>query len=178
MKDWLIQNWFCVFVVALLVAGMLYGHYLGFMRSALALGTLVLTIFLARILLPIVKSLLTGVFHLEQVSDVKLTLIIYLVLLILIFILLKVFIKVTDIVSKIPIIHGLNQIAGAVLGVGLVLIALWFVGLLLEAFDSSKVSIYLQAQIDANKFLTYIFSHNPILTVISKAISLTIGTSK
>ncbi|ADL02822.1 CvpA family protein [Lacrimispora saccharolytica] len=65
-----------------------------------------------------------------------------------------------DIIARLPILSGINKIAGAVLGGVEGLVFLWIAGLLVTAFSGTQWGLILTRQIEASKWLSYLYSHN------------------
>lgn len=76
-----------------------------------------------------------------------------------------------DIVSRLPGIHGLNKLAGAVLGFVQGMIFIWLLCLLATAFSSTVWGASIFAQIEKNGILSFIYNHNlftkGIMTLVS-----------
>ncbi|MDR0923158.1 MAG: CvpA family protein [Hungatella sp.] len=65
-----------------------------------------------------------------------------------------------DIISRLPIISGINKIAGALLGGLEGLVFLWIACLLVTAFSGTEWGLMLTRQIEASKWLSFIYTHN------------------
>ncbi len=170
MTAWLDKNWLTVIVVVLLLGSMLYGHYLGFMRTALTMAVAVLTFVLTRVAFPYVVTFCANVFNVHDVEPFKLNICVYLGLFVAVWLLIRLLIRVTDLVARIPIIHGLNQIAGAVLGLALALVFIWLAALLVRAFAGTAVGGQLQAQIEESRFLSFLYRNNVLVTLLKGVI--------
>lgn len=171
MQEWLSENWLWLVIVVYLVSMMLYCHYIGFMRTALSFLTAVVAIVITRLILPTVSGWATKVFHLEDIPIFKLNILLFLAVFIILLILLKLLIHATDLVSNIPVIHGLNQIAGAVLGVCLGIIFIWLVFLIVSAFNETGWATEIIIKVNESKFVSFIWNHNLISTLLKNAIA-------
>lgn len=78
------------------------------------------------------------------------------------FLLIHILIKWLDLVSRLPIISGLNHIAGAVVGLTQGLLLLWIGGLLVSLFSTSPVGQMLEAQIYESTWLLFLYRYNLI----------------
>ena len=65
-----------------------------------------------------------------------------------------------DIIARLPILSGINKIAGALLGGLEGLVFLWITCLLVTAFSGTEWGIVLTRQIEASKWLSFLYSHN------------------
>lgn len=227
--EWLDGNWFALLIGMFIVGMTLYGHSRGFVRLAVSLTAIVITLIATRAVLPktvdflrehtgietatreyIVKA--TGIDSLkeEQIEtregqeqaiagmDISKTLqkalqdnnngemwqklgaeyfqqyvvdylgktiigyISFVLLFILIWLLLHLGLKVLDIFTGIPVIHGLNQIAGAVLGFLEALIFVWSGFLLLGLFETTVTGGKLLALVDASGWLEFLYHYNAV----------------
>ncbi len=88
------------------------------------------------------------------------------------FIIITIFLRMTfftlDIIANLPVIKGVNKLAG--LGVGLVqgVLIIWIAFFVVILFAGDDISIMLYSQIDANPFLKVLFDYNMILNYIMK----------
>jgi len=226
IKDWLTVNWLSLLVVVYLIGMMLYGHDRGFLKLAVSMFALILTVYLVKVTLPHVTSYLRTHTGLEQSvesillkqtgidnigdsvlsedaqkqaiselnlpDNLKLVLnnnntqefwnmlgvdkfkqyisgyltslmvnyIGFAVLFILIWILLHLLIRFADIFTRLPVLHGLNQIAGALLGIVEALAYLWVALIILNAFSGTTLGGRLIALIQQSKWLSYLFNNN------------------
>ena len=65
-----------------------------------------------------------------------------------------------DLVARLPIISGLNQIAGAVLGLCQALLFIWLASFVLTIFSTTPWARAAFAQIEASPFLTFLYQNN------------------
>ncbi|GLC80871.1 CvpA family protein [Lacrimispora brassicae] len=65
-----------------------------------------------------------------------------------------------DIIARLPILSGINKIAGALLGGLEGLVFLWITCLLVTAFSGTEWGLVLTRQIEASKWLSFLYSHN------------------
>ena len=71
-----------------------------------------------------------------------------------------------DLVAKLPIISGINQLAGAVLGAVEALLAVWILFLLMTALSGTEFGRTLLDQVDASIWLSWLYRNN-VLTRIA-----------
>lgn len=236
--EWLDGNWFALLIGLFIVGMMLYGHSRGFVRLAVSLTAIVITLIATRAVLPktvdflkehtgieaatreyIIKA--TGIDSLkeEQVEtresqeqiiagmDISKSLqkalqdnnngemwrklgaerfqqyvagylgktiigyIGFVLLFVLISLLLHLGLRIIDIFTEIPVIHGLNQIAGAVLGLLEALIFVWSGFLLLELFETTATGGKLLALVDASGWLGFLYHYNAVGFLLQSFVS-------
>ena len=88
--------------------------------------------------------------------------ILFSILFLLIWILLRLLMKVLDVFAKLPVIHGLNQIAGAVLGLGEGLFYLWIFFMVISSFTGTLWGRRLLDLINANVWLRFLYQYNGV----------------
>lgn len=77
-------------------------------------------------------------------------------------VLVHIVIRWLGLITRLPIISGLNQIAGAVLGLIHGLLLLWIAGFIVSIFSSTPTGQMLEEQIYASRWLTFIYQYNLI----------------
>lgn len=73
-----------------------------------------------------------------------------------------------NVVGELPVIHGLNQIGGAILGMGTALIIVWVLFMIITlAYKSNFGELSLQ-MIEKSQFLSFLYENNYIMDIITK----------
>lgn len=67
-----------------------------------------------------------------------------------------------DLIARLPIICGLNQLAGAFLGLAQGLLILWIAGIVLKFFEAAPIGLILEQQIRASSWLSFLYQYNPL----------------
>lgn len=98
-----------------------------------------------------VSSYLTGIIIRAAVS---------VILFLGVFILLHVAVAWLDLIARLPILSGLNQIAGAVLGGVEALFFIWVFFLLLTALSGTEIGVRAMEQLNASVWLSWLYRHN------------------
>lgn len=78
----------------------------------------------------------------------------------------RILLVFVDIISHIPIIHGVNQMAGACLGCLEALIIVWVFFFVVVMFVGNDTGSRLMAMIADSKFLTVLFNTNVLINVV------------
>ena len=156
------ENWLSVLAGVYLLGMVLYGHHRGFIRLVVSMLAVVLSLTVVRAALPSVTGFLKENTGLQQTISEN----------------MKKSIGLepeekpdgealeapsvqrTVIIARLPILSGINKIAGAVLGGVEGLVFLWIAGLLVTAFSGTQWGLILTRQIEASKWLSYLYSHN------------------
>ena len=73
------------------------------------------------------------------------------------FILIQLLVRWLDLIARLPIIYGLNKIAGALLGLAHGLLLLWVGGLLLDLFSATPLGSSLMDQVRESAWLSFLY---------------------
>lgn len=84
----------------------------------------------------------------------------FVVMFLAIYIFLRLIMKWLDIMAKLPVLSGMNQIAGAILGGIQGLFFLWLVSLLLTACANTFWAASILKQIEASPWLSFLYHYN------------------
>lgn len=98
----------------------------------------------------------------KYVSETILNIIIFVIVSAVIWIVLHIVMEILDIFAKVPVIHGLNQILGALVGFSNALIILWILSLFVGALAGTPIGINIMQKIESNWLLSVIFDNNLI----------------
>lgn len=221
------ENWLAIAVGIYLVSMVLYGHYRGFLRLAVSMGALIVTLVVVNIAMPRVTSFLKQNSTIHQIvedsmkdalgldksadgetqlpsvqrtviegldlpeplkkaliennnsevyemlgvnafteyvgtyiTNVIINMIGFIVLFGLVFALIHVLMAWVDILARLPIINGLNKIAGALLGGLQGLIFFWIICLAVTVFSGTAIGGMIVSQIESSVWLSYLYTHN------------------
>jgi hypothetical protein len=72
-----------------------------------------------------------------------------------------------DVISELPVLHGVNRLAGGVVGIGVGLIAVWILFLVVTLFYATSLGQSCFRQIEANEILNILYQKNYILHFLS-----------
>ncbi|WP_324293342.1 CvpA family protein [Lacrimispora defluvii] len=72
----------------------------------------------------------------------------------------KLVIRWLDIIARLPIISGINKLAGAIAGGLEGLLFLWLACLLVTAFSGTEWGMMITRQIESSQWLSFLYSHN------------------
>lgn len=105
----------------------------------------------------------------SYVSGIMINAIVSIVVFIAAFLLIQILMRAVNLLSRLPIISGLNQIAGAVLGLAHGLLLLWVGCLLLDLFSATEVGSSLMEQVQNSAWLSLIYRFN-LLNLLLKSV--------
>ncbi|MBP3215563.1 MAG: CvpA family protein [Clostridium sp.] len=96
------------------------------------------------------------------VANCMLGIIVFLLIFLAVFLLLRFLVIALDIIERIPVLAGLNQIAGAVLGGVMALVFLWVAMLMVTACGGTAAGAFLLAEIARSPVASFIYQHNAL----------------
>lgn len=102
----------------------------------------------------------------SYIANTILNVVAYVVMLFAVYLLIKVLVSWLDIVTRLPILSGMNKIAGAILGGIQGLAFFWIAALLLTAFATTAWGSFLLAQIEASTWLSILYQINPVSRIV------------
>ena len=79
---------------------------------------------------------------------------------------LRVLTASLNVVSRLPIISGLNRLAGAVLGGAEGIFFVWIAALLITLFSATAIGELFLNQIESNIWLTWLYDHNMLGSIL------------
>lgn len=71
-----------------------------------------------------------------------------------------------DVIANLPVIHGVNQMLGLLLGVGQALVIVWIIFLAITIFSNTAIGKQLLQMIEESRLLNYIYGGNIFLRVL------------
>lgn len=234
----IVDNWFAVIVAVYLISMMLMGHHKGFIRLAVSMAALIITLVIVNFALPQVTSYLREnttihnavqqgikeittidpsleeeaqlpaqqrlvIEHLnlpEQIkealiqnnnnevyqllgvnafadyigsylSNIVINTIAFILMFLIIRVILHFLVNWLDLIAKLPILSGLNKIAGAILGLIQGLVFFWIFSLLITIFSANTFSAMILNEIQQVPWLTFLYVNN----IFSKIILSLVG---
>ncbi len=102
----------------------------------------------------------------NYLSNVIVGFVSFVVLFILVYVALRLLAGALDLVAKLPVISGMNQLAGAVLGGLQGLFFLWLAFLLVTAFSTTAWAAAVISQIEASPWLSFLYRYNLISRLV------------
>ena len=90
----------------------------------------------------------------------------FLILFLLIYLAIRFLVVWLDLVAKLPILSGMNQIAGALLGAVVALFFVWIVCLVFTAFSGTKLGTSALMMIEESSWLSWIYDHNLLSALV------------
>ncbi|MFI3173385.1 MAG: CvpA family protein [Eubacteriales bacterium] len=81
-------------------------------------------------------------------------------------IIVRVFVFSLDVIADLPVLYGVNRIAGSVFGLGFALIAIWVTFLAIAVIYSSEFGQQCYEWIADSALLTYLYDSNPIMSLL------------
>lgn len=101
-----------------------------------------------------------------SLADIVVEVLAVLVLFVIIKLILRIIISLLNIVSHLPIIHGMNKMLGGIVGLAEGVIIIWIICLLLTIVSGTAVGEQIMSEISSNEILNYIYSNNLIMKML------------
>lgn len=92
----------------------------------------------------------------------------FLLTLIVVTIVVRTILCTVGFIGKLPVIGGLNRMAGGILGIGTGLIVVWVFFIIITLMYDSEIGRQCFASIAENEFLTYLYENNILMYYITK----------
>lgn len=99
-------------------------------------------------------------------ADTVLKAVVFVVLFILVYLTLKVLVIWLDLIAKLPILSGINKMAGAVLGGIQALLFIWILCIVLTIFSRTEIGRIVFEQVNASLWLSWLYDHNMLANLI------------
>lgn len=80
---------------------------------------------------------------------------------------LRIVVSLVDLISKLPVVNGINKSLGGVVGVVEGVFIIWLVCLLLTAISGTEIGQQIFSAISTNKILNFVYNNNLILKFMS-----------
>lgn len=90
----------------------------------------------------------------------------YLLSFVVVWALLKAVLTALDVVTMLPILHGVNKLAGGVLGVAQGILLVWVLFLLAAILCNGSMGQQFLELINENQFLNYLYERNVIMEIV------------
>ncbi|MFQ9511289.1 MAG: CvpA family protein [Lachnospiraceae bacterium] len=99
-------------------------------------------------------------------TDIVVRALAFVITFILAFIVLRLLFFVLNIVSHLPVIHGANKVAGAMLGFVEGLLLLWVLCLIATACGSTEIGSQMLEMIQSSVFLSFLYNNNLLIKIL------------
>lgn len=80
---------------------------------------------------------------------------------------LRIIVSLIDLISKLPLIHGLNKSLGGLIGLAEGILIIWVACILLTAMSGTGIGQQIFSAISTNKILSFIYNNNLLLKFLS-----------
>ncbi|SHJ43117.1 CvpA family protein [Parasporobacterium paucivorans] len=108
----------------------------------------------------------------RSLSGMLVNAIAFIALFIVISIIFRIIMVVVDIIGRIPIIRGINRLAGLFVGLAQSILILWVLCVVLTAFSGTSGGQQVMAMVADSRFLTMIYDHNLLMGIITNVFML------
>lgn len=92
----------------------------------------------------------------------------FLLTLLVVTIVVRIVLYIVGIIGDLPVIGGVNRLAGAVVGLGTGLVCVWVLFIIITLLYNTDLGVRCLQSIEGNEFLTYLYDHNILMNYITK----------
>ena len=155
-----------VFFVALLIliGGGLKGYKRGFVEELNTAVALVMALIAAVMFIVAVKG------YMDHATLRTILGIVCLTVVVLVYKIVDFVLSTLKIISSIPVIRGVDKLAGFGAGILEAVVLIWIVFIIIVIFELGGISGYILADIKENRLLTYLFQNNPLAEVLPEVL--------
>ena len=90
----------------------------------------------------------------------------YLLTFLIVWTVIRVILAACDVVTMLPVLHGVNKLAGGVLGIAEAVVFIWIAFLIVAIFCNGEVGQMIFGLISENVFLSLLYSQNLIMKIV------------
>ncbi len=80
---------------------------------------------------------------------------------------LRIIVSLIDLISKLPLIHGVNKSLGGLVGLAEGILIIWVVCIMLTAISGTEIGQQIFSAISTNKILSFIYNNNLLLKFLN-----------
>lgn len=102
----------------------------------------------------------------EYLANIVIRIVAFFLLLGISYVLIHILVVWLDLVARLPILSGMNKIAGAILGGAEALLFIWMACLILTALSGTEFGILVLNQIEKSPWLSYLYHNNMLGTIV------------
>lgn len=150
-------------VLLLLIGGGVKGYKRGLVEELNTAIALVLALLAALMFIVAVKG------YMDHKTLRTVLGIICLTVVVLVYKIVDFILSTLKIISSIPVIRGVNKLAGLGAGALEALLLIWIAFIIIVTFEMGGISTYILADIKENRFLEYLFQNNLLADVLPAA---------
>lgn len=110
-----------------------------------------------------------------RLTSIAVSIIAFVLLLILIYILIRILLRLSKVISRIPIIGGINRLFGGIVGLAEGLLVIWCIGLIVMMLSSTPFGMKAVEVINSNAFLKFLYDKNGIVLGINALFRVFLG---
>lgn len=90
----------------------------------------------------------------------------YLIAFVVVWTLVRIALVACNIVAMLPVLHGVNKLAGAALGAAEAVVLIWIAFLIVTIFCNGALGQMIFGLIEENAFLSFLYSRNVIMNIV------------
>ena len=96
----------------------------------------------------------------------------YVLLFLVIYLVLRLIIRLSNVINHIPVLGGINRLAGAIVSLAEGVLFLWLICMALMMLSGTPFGIRCEEVINGSVFLKWIYEHNYLMDIVNSVIEL------
>lgn len=93
----------------------------------------------------------------------------YVLTFVVVYILVRFILRCVDLIARLPILNGMNQLAGAALGAAHGLLIVWIAFLMITAFSGTPFGRDMMTSIEENRMLSFLYDNNLLCVIVTES---------
>ena len=96
----------------------------------------------------------------------------YVLLSIVIFLIIRLIMRLSNLLNRVPVLGGVNRLAGAIIGLAEGVLILWVICLIIMMMAGSQFGISCEKVIKDSVFLNFIYEHNYLMAIVNSIVKI------
>lgn len=107
-----------------------------------------------------------GEYIINYITMFVIHLISYVLTFIVVYILVRLILRCVDLIARLPILNGMNKLAGAALGAAHGLLIVWIAFLIITALSGTPFGMDMMVSIEEDRMLSFLYDNNLLRTIV------------
>lgn len=164
-----------IIVIAFLIAAAIYGYCRGFLKILITTVALVATLILSFILAPVIaplleKTVIGEALGAKPLSQFSIKIVAFFILAILIYVIIRIVLSLAHVITKIPIVKGINRVFGGLVGIIEALLVIWIACMIIQSLAYTPFGVQALNVIKQSAVLSFFYDNNLLASIAIKAL--------
>lgn len=163
-------NIMLVIILTVIAGFAIYGFHSGFFKTIVPIATIILTFWVVSVAMPLFYIYIKYDMKRFHIIEVLIDILAFAVTFMIIKFIIRFILKGLNIVTEVPVIHGLNKCVGLVFGIFEGLVIVWAVFYFVLLFIGRTRGASFFAALDMNPVLKWIYNNNLLMTFANSVV--------